>query len=69
MRDRERSMSSIVSAGVLDEVVPAACDDLHLDVGPAVVGPSGSRVAGKHRSVRCVDVDNHGWESAAGLEG
>jgi hypothetical protein len=22
----------------LDEVVPAACDDLRLDVGPAVVG-------------------------------
>src|SRR5215217_2530243 len=47
MTDRECSMSSIVSAGVLDEVVPAACDDLQLDVRPAVVGPTGSRVAGE----------------------
>ena len=71
MRDRERSMSSIVSAGVLDEVVPAACDDLHLDVGPAVVGPTRSRVAGEAPVGRfgVLDVDRHGWESAAGLEG
>src|SRR5215204_893861 len=55
----------------LDEVVPAAYADLHLDVGPAVVGRTRSRVAGEAPVGRfgVLDVDRHGWESAAGLEG
>jgi hypothetical protein len=42
-------MSSIVSAAFLDEVAPAVCDDLHLDVGPAVVGAQVLVWPGKHR--------------------
>jgi hypothetical protein len=39
MTGREHSTSSIVFTGpFIDKVVPAACDDLHLDVGPAVMG-------------------------------
>jgi hypothetical protein len=35
MTGRERSMSR---GAFFVEIVPAACDELHLDVGPAVVG-------------------------------